>query len=164
MRAVKLVFVKSFVDVPTVKDTFSAEVEFVVPDGFQNMQLIAARVYEDASALNSPTTLPGGDHNALILDGRDFSYLLGKLLTYVEATFSDAEQRKAHKDIVKNLLWDFESDMRTRAVQTNDSQASGGALYPITSKSITRTMSGQTMGNDDKGDSVLAPKDAQDDK
>jgi hypothetical protein len=30
MRAVKLVFVKSFVDVPTVRDTFSTEVEFVV--------------------------------------------------------------------------------------------------------------------------------------
>jgi hypothetical protein len=158
MRAVKLVFVKSFVDVPTVKDTFSAEVEFVVPDGFQNMQLIAARVYEDEVSAKSPTTLPGGDHNALIVDGKDFSYLMGKLLTYIEATYSDAEQRKAHKDIVKNILWDFEHDMRERAVQTVDSQSTGGALYPVKSTSITRNTSGQTMGNDDKGSSVLDPK------
>jgi hypothetical protein len=108
--------------------------------------------------------MPGGDHNALILDSRDFSYLMGKLLTYVEATYSDAEQRKAHKDIVKNILWDFERDMRERAVQTVDSQSAGGALYPVKTTSVTRSGNGQTMGNDDKGDSVLAPKDAQNDK
>jgi hypothetical protein len=161
MRRVKLVFVKSFVEVPTVKDTFSADVEFVVPDGFNNMHLIGARVYESDVDKLAPTELPGGDHNTLILESRDFSNLLGKLLTYVDATYSDVEQRKAHKDIVKNILWDFEADLRTRAVQTVDSQSgNSGALYPVPSTSITRSGNGQTMGNDDKGESVLKPKES----
>lgn len=157
MRKVKLVFVKSFVDIPTVKDTFSADVEFVVPDGFQSMHLIAARTYDSDPA---PTDVPSGDHNAIIVDSRDFSDILGKLLTYVDATYTDKDQRKAHKDIVKNTMWAFEAELRSRAVQTSDSQIGGGTLYPTQSYSVTRTQSGQTMGNDDKGESVLKPKDS----
>lgn len=43
-------------------------------------------------------------------------YLEGKLLTHIEATFTDHEQREAHKSLVRNLLWDtynrFERDAR----------------------------------------------------
>lgn len=162
MRKVKLVFVKSFVEIPTIKDTFDANVEVLVPDGFHNMRLIGARVYEGDpdKAKDSNFELPGGDHNTLVVDTRDFSSLLGKLLTYVDATFSDQEQRKAHKDIVKNILWDFEGDLRTRAVQTVDSNVTGGQINRMPSFTETRTIGGQTMGNDDKGESVLAPKDS----
>lgn len=163
MRKVKLIFVKSFVEVPTVNDTFSADVEVFVPDGFANMHMIGARVYEGDpnKAKDSAFALPAGDHNTLILESRDFSNLLGKLLTYIDATFSDQEQRKAHKDIVKNILWDFEGDMRTRAVQTVDSQTTGGQIWRNKAYTETRTVGGQTSGNDDDGKSVLAPKDAQ---
>lgn len=35
----------------------------------------------------------------------DLNYLIGKLLTYVDATFSVTEQRDAQKSIVKDTLW-----------------------------------------------------------
>ncbi len=41
------------------------------------------------------------------LDQRDIDNLVGKLLTYVDATFTDVEQRKAHKDILRSSLWDW---------------------------------------------------------
>jgi len=34
-----------------------------------------------------------------------YRQLEGKLLTLVDATFSDTEQRKAQKDIIKQILW-----------------------------------------------------------
>jgi len=33
--------------------------------------------------------------------------LVGQLLTYIDATYTDIEQRKAHKSIVKNLCRDW---------------------------------------------------------
>lgn len=33
--------------------------------------------------------------------------LVGKLLTYIEATYSDPQQRKAHKDIVKQSVYNW---------------------------------------------------------
>jgi hypothetical protein len=124
MRKVQLVFVKSFLDVPTWNDTFSKMVEIEEPAEFadKSIHLIAARVVaagDSPSQSDQPLT---GDFNAIIVDGRDFSSLLGKLLTQIDATFGDTDQRKAQKDLVKSLVWDFEKDMRERAVQTVDSR------------------------------------------
>jgi hypothetical protein len=38
---------------------------------------------------------------------RDLSHLVGKLLTYIDATFADQQQRKAHKDILEQTIWDW---------------------------------------------------------
>ena len=118
MRKATLVFVKSFLEVPTFKDTHSIDIEFDLPERFDGDQvhLMGARVYN----IESKTTMPAGDSNALIMDYKDFQNLMGKLLTYVDATFSDPEQRKAHKDIVKNTLWSIEREMRDRAIQSVD--------------------------------------------
>ena len=32
--------------------------------------------------------------------------LEGKLLTHIEATFTDREQREAHKSLIRTMLWD----------------------------------------------------------
>lgn len=122
MRKVQLVFVKSFLDVPTWNDTFSKMIEIEEPAEFADkpIHIIAARAIAagDSPSGDQPLT---GDFNAIIVDGRDFSSLLGKLLTQIDATFGDTDQRKAQKDLVKSLVWDFEKDMRDRAVQTADS-------------------------------------------
>lgn len=35
------------------------------------------------------------------------NYLVGKLLTMIDATFTDAEQRKAMKDLFMKICWDW---------------------------------------------------------
>lgn len=42
-----------------------------------------------------------------IIDFEDINSLLGQLLTYVDATYSDLEQRNAHKSVVKKLVCDW---------------------------------------------------------
>lgn len=119
-RKVKLVFVKNYLEAPTWADTTAYDCEVTVPENFgdQGIHLTAARVYE-----STPNELPGGDSNAIILDSQDFSSILGKLLTYVDATYTDPEQRKAHKDLIKQTLWGWEHELRERAIQTVDSHS-----------------------------------------
>lgn len=120
-QKVKLVFVKNFVEIPTVKDTFSKEIEIEVPTSIDGeVHLIAARVCEENSR---PKDYPSGDSNATIWDYQDESRLVGKLLTYIDATYTDKEQRQAHKDIVKDLVYGYCQELRTRGVQTVDSQS-----------------------------------------
>lgn len=118
MRKVKLVFEKSFLEVPTFKDTFSKDIEVEEPEGFDGFRLIGARIYESKDTQH---TFPGGDVNAPILEYRDVDYLVGKLLTYVDATFTDQEQRKAHKDIVRQMVSDWRNSLETRAAQVVNS-------------------------------------------
>lgn len=123
MRRVKLVFVKAFREVPTFKDTTAYDCEFEIPGDFDGdlISLMGARIYDTRVGAAGG---PGGDINAVILDSHDFSSILGKLLTYVDATYIDVEQRKAHKDLIKQTLWDWERDLRERAVQAVDSHTS----------------------------------------
>ena len=37
----------------------------------------------------------------------DISNLEGKLLTFIDATVLDKEQRKAQKDIIRQMLWEW---------------------------------------------------------
>ncbi len=48
-----------------------------------------------------------------------YDNLVVKLLTYIEATFTDPEQRKAHKDIVKQIVYDLR---RSREQTARDTQ------------------------------------------
>lgn len=126
MQRVTLVFQKSYLEYPTIKDVFSRDFEFELPSGFEVVHLAAARVYDHrateatASVANPILNTPSGDTNAVIINYRDTSNLLGKMLTYVDATYSDAEQRKAHKDIVRDMIYAWEREIRERAVQTVD--------------------------------------------
>ncbi len=122
-KKVKLVFVKSFLDIPTFKDTFASNVEVNVPDGFDSIHMASARIYgaEPAPGELMITESPSGDVNTVVLQHRDVNYLVGQLLTYIDATFTDPEQRKAHKDIVKEKVYSWHGDLHTRAIQTVDS-------------------------------------------
>src|SRR5688572_6402906 len=114
---VALVFEKSYLELPSFNDGFLKEIEVELPAGVKQAHLISARCYQpDGGVANTI----GGDINACILRHRDVSDLVGKLLTYVDATFTDAEQRKAHKDIVKGLVYDWHNSMTTRAFQIVD--------------------------------------------
>lgn len=120
MHKVKLVFVKSFLELPTFKDTFSTDIEVEGPDGIDDFRLIAARIYDNVDPKNA--TFPGGDVNTMFLEYTDTQNLMGKLLTYIDATYTDQEQRKAHKDIVRQVVNDWREGIHTRGVQTVDSQ------------------------------------------
>lgn len=38
---------------------------------------------------------------------QDVGGLVGRLLTYIDATYSDVQQRKAHKHIVKSIIYNW---------------------------------------------------------
>lgn len=42
-----------------------------------------------------------------LIDFTDINSLIGQLLTYVDATYLDLEQRNAHKSVVKKLIRDW---------------------------------------------------------
>lgn len=116
---VKLVFEKSFTENRGLSaNTFSADIEVDLPEGFDMAHLVSARCY-DAYKGNEH---PSGDMTATVCDYTDESYLVGKLLTHVDATFTDPEQRKAHKDITKDLIYGYFNDLRQRASQIIESQ------------------------------------------
>lgn len=117
-QEVKLVFARSFVENPTTKDCFSETITVRLPDHIDQAHLIAARCYQPEHTKNSHTI--GGDSNAAIWNYQDEQRLVGKLLTYIDATYSDKEQRQAHKDILKDVAYGYFQEIRTRAIQTVD--------------------------------------------
>lgn len=73
-----------------------------VPDTHDIVSLIRTDfdVEEDGSKRVSDEVDPVMRHEAI-------NGLVGKLLTIVDATFTDIEQRKAQKDIVMQACWDW---------------------------------------------------------
>jgi len=120
MRKIKLVFVKSFIEYPTSRDTFSRDIEVSSPGDIDDFRLIGARIYYPEQGKSDVPA--SGDINIHILEHSDGQKLLGRLLTYVDATFTDPEQRKAHKDIIRDIYYDWDEKMRQRDIQTVDSQ------------------------------------------
>lgn len=49
----------------------------------------------------------GFDKFGAMINWDEINELLGVLLTYVDATYSDNEQRKAHKSLLKNAVRDW---------------------------------------------------------
>lgn len=121
MQKVRLVFHKNFIEIPTFRDTIARDIEVELPKGFESVRLAGARVY---GAEPSPHKDPSGDLNTVVVQYQDFSHFLGRLLTYVDATFSDPEQRQAHKALVKELVYNWQDSLSQRAVQTVDAHDS----------------------------------------
>lgn len=121
-KKVRLVLQRAYTEMPSTRDVFSQAVTIQMPDGFDEVKLVGARTYgayHERSILpdHSPTD---GDINSTILEYNDVQNLVGKLLTYIDATYSDHEQRKAHKDIVRNTVYEWERTLRERAIQLVD--------------------------------------------
>lgn len=141
MRKAKLVLHKSFVEIPTIKDTFAAEIEFYVPEHFDAIHLAGARIYDsEATPEGNRLQPPHGDVNATIIGYQDVQRLVGKLLTYIDATYTDQEQRKAHKDLVKESVHGWHEEMRIRGVQTVDAHDDNGhgMRYKYQTETYTR--------------------------
>lgn len=50
-----------------------------------------------------------------VIYSEDVDRLVGKLLTYIEATYQDPEQRKAHKAILRQTIWGWSDDLNKRS-------------------------------------------------
>ncbi len=70
--------------------------------------------------------------------------LVGKLLTYIEATFNDPQQRKAHKDIVKQLVYNWFMDTKIDGIGDDE-------LERLISKTLDNYFEGKCIncGNPD---------------
>ena len=117
---VSLVFAKSYVENPTANERFSTTIKVDLPSHIDRAHLIAARSHDPEQ---SSDKFPVGDIDAIIWEHKDFDRLLGQLLTYIDATFTDSEQRKAHKDIVKKIVRDNVHDVHARGIQTVDAHS-----------------------------------------
>lgn len=117
---VKLVFEKSYTENRGLSvNSFSEDISVDLPEGFKMAHLVSAVCYDPYQGGDQPNS----DTYATIWEYEDENRLVGKLLTYIDATYTDVEQRKAHKDLVKDLVYGYFSDLRTRAVQTVKSQS-----------------------------------------
>jgi len=47
------------------------------------------------------------DQNLTIIIPGDIDNLVARLLTHVDATFTDKEQREAHKKLLRHVAWDW---------------------------------------------------------
>lgn len=110
-KEVNLVFERTLAEIPTVNDTLFARVSIEIPDRFDMLSPRAIFLNEDDSE-NIPAHATG-----TIVERRDINALVGQLLTYVDATFSDPEQRKAHKDIIKQIVYQSHLDWQYRATE-----------------------------------------------
>lgn len=72
-------------------------VKVELPDAFR---LIGVQKYTDFDKAQGAE--PNGSYP--VIDNDNFSELYGKLLTLCDATFTDATQREASKDMVKSTL------------------------------------------------------------
>lgn len=116
-KSVQLVFARNYRSFISSADTESVIVE--VPDYFkEGFHLIAASVSQPQGSEGPSTDPRMGDIPALMVTYDDGRTLEGKLLTYIDATFTDPEQRKAHKDIIRQTLHEHNESIRTRAYQT----------------------------------------------
>ena len=121
---VKLVFEKNFQEIRGLaSNSFDKDINVDLPSGFDSARLVSARCYDPKSQSGSEYALPASDVTASIWEYEDEQRLVGKLLTYIDATYTDPEQRKAHKDIVKDLVYGYCQDMRTRATQIIDAHS-----------------------------------------
>jgi len=66
---------------------------------------------KDIEPNNAVIDYPFDNLNGIVVSrDLELSVLVGKLLTYVEATYSDQEQRKAHKRLIKETIYTWYYD------------------------------------------------------
>lgn len=113
-----LVLEKSYVERPTFGDCFLKSIEIELPGGIDQAHLIAARSYQPDSA----SAVIGGDINGYVIKHTDIDHIVGKLLTHIDATFADQDQRKAQKDVVKNIVYPWSQELFNNAIKIVDAQ------------------------------------------
>jgi hypothetical protein len=66
----------------------------------------------DTVRSNLPPIVEGYKEVGQVIDDSDINCLIGKLLTYIDATYSDREQREAHKSLVKQTVYNWYNSHR----------------------------------------------------
>lgn len=77
--------------------------EVSVPENMQIVGVIRTDFDKDDEGIRRVS-----DDLAAVLSVDDINVIVGKLLTVIDATFVDKEQRQAMKDIFKTELWSWE--------------------------------------------------------
>lgn len=121
---VKLVFEKANTEIRGMtNNTFSKDVDVELPSNMDAVELVAAKCYDPNDAVQDGQPVPSASSVAVIWDYHDENTLIGKLLTYIDATYTDKEQREAHKRLIKDMVYGYYEELRQRSHQTIESQS-----------------------------------------
>lgn len=106
------VIFEPFSDYPTPRD--EEEVATFDISKIKNKKILAIGIREEGDE-------SGYIENITPLYHNDVENLLGKILTYVDATYSDPQQRKAQKDLARQTVYDWSAKLSTGSWQALDS-------------------------------------------
>lgn len=70
-----------------------------------------ALVWEHEYESKQPEINPQNIYVQAILDQSVIDKIVGQLLTHIDATYADKDQREAQKKIVRRLVWDFNNEL-----------------------------------------------------
>lgn len=96
----------------TPADTRAEHVCLDVPSDWGLPEVTAVSFKEVVPATDEPRNFKTMQYSPLY---GDTSRLVGKIKTYIDATFTDPQQRKAHKDIVEQVVWAWRKELHDRA-------------------------------------------------
>ena len=121
-QQVKLVFEKNGTNWGMVKDTIEHNIELPIPEGFDvGVHLIGAKVkdrIDEKEGLDAASKCTGWvPQVAEVITDRDIEKLVGKVLTIVDATMMDKDQRKAFKSLIKQSIYSHYNMIRERSYQ-----------------------------------------------
>ena len=107
MSKVKLI-VKSYHTLDAGRMT-STQID--LPESMEIVGVVRTDFEPDASG-----AVRTSDDLAAVIDVDDMNNIVGKVLTLIDATFTDKEQRQAMKDIFKAELWNWHTALIDRLV------------------------------------------------
>ncbi|MCO4274305.1 hypothetical protein NG701_07660 [Pseudarthrobacter sp. HLT3-5] len=99
-------------DPTTAQDRRAAHLEMHIPDEW-GLPVATAVSFKEVVPGEVEPKNPKVVH--YITGSSDTNRLVGQLKTYIDATYTDPQQRKAHKDIVEQVIWGWRSGMQERA-------------------------------------------------
>lgn len=82
------------------------------------LKVLAVSVSNQSSPLEPTATPRAYDSSGTVIDGSEIDSLVGKLLTYVDATYNDSEQRTAHKNLIRQTVWSWFTNHRVNGEKT----------------------------------------------
>lgn len=114
---IKILLQRSYAESPYPNDYMAYEIEVPIPKDWGLAHIVASRSYSE----DKSSDIPRGDINTVTLSYKDESNMVGKVLTHIDATFVDKEQRDAQKSIVKEILYGMFNNLHNEATRMIDS-------------------------------------------
>jgi hypothetical protein len=121
-QKVDLFFEKNGTNWGLVKDYVKHTIDLPLPDGFESgVHLTGAKtadkiIIEDGNSTGSEKT-GWVTMVAEVITDRDIERIVGKVLTVVDATIADREQREAFKSLMKQAIYGYYNKMLERSYQ-----------------------------------------------